>query len=114
MPPPMTTTSKCRPAIASIAAVRVSMACLRVAAKSSVEEGDGCGRGSLRHGSLLARLAEVEQADEALALRQADRGPSRLLAQQAGAAPVAGEAAGMGGEQDDVGGDGGRVQVLLA
>ena len=30
-----------------------------------------------------------------------------------GRAPVAGEAAGVGGEQDDVGGDGGRVQVLL-
>ena len=30
-----------------------------------------------------------------------------------GGAPVAGEAAGVGGEQDDVGGDRGRVQVLL-
>ena len=70
--------------------------------------------GARRHRALLARLAEVEQADEALAGGQADGGAPRLLAQQPGAAPVAGEAAGVGGEQDDVGGDGGRVQVLLA
>ena len=44
---------------------------------------------------------------------QPDRGAALGRAQQAGGAPVAGEAAGVGAEQDDVGGDGGRVQVLL-
>ena len=56
---------------------------------------------------------EVEEADEALALAEPDRAPPRLAAQDRGRPPVAGEAAGVGGEQDDVGGDRGRVQVLL-
>ena len=62
---------------------------------------------------LLARVAEVQEADEALVLGHPD-GPQALgRAQQAGGAPVAGVAAGVGAEQDDVGGDGSRVQVLL-
>ncbi len=68
---------------------------------------------ALRRCFLLARRAEVEEADEALVVAEADGAPPRLPAQQLGRAPVAGEAAGVGGEQDDVGGDRGRVQVLL-
>src|SRR5260221_3618929 len=111
MPPPMTRTSKCWPAIASIASARVSMS--RGGSASVEEDGGLAGGGAWRRRALLARVAKVEQADEALAVGKADRGAPLLAAQQAGGAPVAGEAAGMGGEQDDVGGDGGGVQVLL-
>src|ERR1700679_899753 len=108
MPPPMTSTSKCLPAISSIAAARVS-----IGAPSVEEDGRGGGLGTGRDRALLAGVAEMEQADEALAGGQADRGPAGLAAQQAGGAPVAGEATGVGGEQDDVGGDRGGVQILL-
>src|SRR4051794_3602868 len=108
MPPPITTTSKWRPAMASTAAARVSTG------PALVEEDGGLGEcGPRRGGALRARPAEVQQRDEALLRRQADRDPALLSPQQPRGSPVAGEAAGVGGEQDDVGGDGGRVQVLL-
>src|SRR4249920_2035450 len=106
MPPPTTTTSKRWPAIASIASARESIG-------SVEEEGRLLDRGALGRLLLLARPAQVQEADEALGVGQADRAAAAAGAQQTGGAPVAGEAAGVGAEQDDVGGDRGRVQVLL-
>ena len=70
-------------------------------------------RRPLRRCFFLARRPEMEEADEALAAAEPDGAPPRLAPQHLGRPPVAGEAAGVGGEQDDVGGDRGRVQVLL-
>ena len=55
----------------------------------------------------------MKQADEALLRGEPDGRPPLGLAQHRGGAPVAGEAAGMGGEQDDERGHRGRVQILL-
>ena len=79
----------------------------------SVETRHLVGGRPLRRRLLLARVAEMEQADEALDGGQPGRRPALLAPQHAGGPPVAREAAGVGGEQDDVGGDGGGVQVLL-
>src|SRR4051812_40729133 len=121
MPPPITTTSKLWPAISSMARARLSIgppspslrAPASALAPASIEEGDGRGGGTLGHRPLLARVAEVQETDRALLRRQPERRAALLAAQQAGGPPVAGEAAGVGGEQNDVGGDRGRVQVLL-
>jgi len=58
-------------------------------------------------------MAEVQQADEALAVGNPDRAAALGRAQQAGSAPVARVAAGVSAEQDDVRGDRGGVQVLF-
>ena len=80
----------------------------------SVEELDRFDLGrALGRPLLLDRVADVEEADEALVVGQPDRGAALGRAQHLGRAPVARQAAGVGGEQDDVGGDRGRVQVLL-
>ncbi len=105
MPPPITTTSKCWPAIASIAAARESIRrgtrspARSAAARAAPSPGAG-GRGA--GGRRSARSSGRPTARAALG-----------RAQQAGGAPVAGVAAGVGAEQDDVGGDRGGVQVLL-
>jgi hypothetical protein len=62
---------------------------------------------------LLDRIAEVQQSDETLAVRQADRVPSGLLAQDARGSPVAGQPVGVCSEQHDVAGNRGGVKVLL-
>ncbi len=73
-----------------------------------------CSTGGRSGGSFSWRgLAEVQEADEALVVGQARRPRDPPRAQQGRRAPVAGEPAGVGAEQDDVGGDRGRVQVLL-
>src|SRR3954451_15276983 len=117
MPPPITTTSKCLPAISSMARARVSIKdpgdgtiSVHIGPFSSrrppsVEVGGGLvGAGALGGRLRLARVAEVEEADEALLLGEVDGGAALGAAEDAGGAPVAGEAVGVGGEQDDVGG----------
>ena len=80
--------------------------CGRASGEFSVEIGDGCAAGGRSGaGFALADLAEVDQADEALALGDADRLEPRALAQDARRSPVAGQPAGMGGQQHDVGGN---------
>src|SRR3954447_17682334 len=105
----MTTTSKRRPAIASIDAARLSIG------RPSVEEDGGLlGRRSLRRRPfLLAGSTEMEESYEALIGGQPDGGAAGVLAQQGRRSPVAREAASVGGKEDDVGRDGGRVEVLL-
>src|SRR3954447_10832194 len=67
----------------------------------SVEEGDDIlNRGALRHALLLARGAEVQQADAALGVGDVQRGATGRLAQDRRGAPVGGQAAAMGAEQD--------------
>ncbi len=108
MPPPITTTSKCWPAIASIASARVSIGSHLVEEDGGLGAAGRSGAGrSWRGWPRWSRPTKRSPAGRPTAAL-----PSSL-AQQAGRAPVAGEAAGVGGEQDDVGGDGGRVQVLL-
>src|SRR5215207_2258841 len=99
MPPPMTTTSKRRPAFE----------------RSSVQvDRRPLGGGALGgQPPLLTGAAEVEKADEALPVGEADGGPALGVSQQRRGAPVAGVTPGVGAEQDDVGGDRRRVQVLL-
>ena len=58
-------------------------------------------------------LAEVDQAYEALALGEPDRRSSGLGTQDLGSTPVAGEPTRVRGQENDVGGAGGGVQVLL-
>src|SRR3954451_12613779 len=104
----MTTTSKRRPAIASIDAARLSIG------RPSVEEDGGLlGRRSLRRRLvLLADRAEVEESYEALVGGQPDCGAAGVLAQQGRRSPVPGEAASVGCKEDDVGHDGGPVEIL--
>ena len=83
--------------------------------RSSVEVADGrLDRRAVGRSLLLDRMAEMEQADEVLVGR-AGRRPSRPAAvrRTPGRAPVAGQAAGVRGQQHDVGRAGGGVQVLL-
>ena len=61
----------------------------------------------------LDRLAEVQQADEALVVGDSHGCASLRGAQDFGSAPVGGEPAAVGGQQHDVGRAGGGVQVLL-
>ena len=70
--------------------------------------------GSLRSGTKLsAQRPEVQQAKDALGIREPDGRAALGRAQDGGRAPVAGVSAGVGGEQHDVGGDGRGVEVLL-
>src|SRR5215212_11898231 len=71
------------------------------------------GRQPLRRALLLHGGPEMQETDEALVLGQADRGPPLGRAQHLRGAPVGGEAASVGGEQDDVCGAGGGVKILL-
>ena len=71
------------------------------------------GGGRSGAGLFAGRVAQVDQPDEALVTGHADGVEARALAQDLWGPPVAGEAAGVGSEQDDVRGDAGGVQVLL-
>src|SRR4051794_35504950 len=71
------------------------------------------GRRTRRRLLVLARVAEVDQAERALPVGNAERRPALFCPQDRGGAPVAGQSARVRGEQDDVGGDGGGVQILL-
>src|SRR5258707_9787278 len=102
MPPPMTRTSKCWPAIASIASARVSMS--RGGSASVEEDGGLAGGGAWRRPALLARGGQGGQADETLPLGKADPGAPPPPPQQARGAPRAREAPGLGGGPGDVGG----------
>src|SRR3954452_13409115 len=106
MPPPITTTSKGCSWIAWSASLRVIT--------GSLQEFDHLvGWEPLGRALLLHRGAEVEQADERLAVVHTDRGPALVRAQDLRSAPVGREAAAVARQQDDVGGAGGGVQVLL-
>src|SRR3954471_24896879 len=110
----MTSTSKRLPAISSMARARVSISPRWLGRGSaSVEVGGGAlGAGPLGCGPLLTGMAEVQEGDEPLLRREADGSPPLGAAQKARGAPVAGVTAGVGREEDDVGGGSGGVQVL--
>src|ERR687892_33866 len=105
MPPPITTTSKRSPVTASRASLRESTRLIQVL-------DDALGGLALGRLALLDRMPEVDQADEALAFGEADCGTALVGAQHLRRSPVTGEPARVRGEQHDVGGARGRVQVL--
>ena len=84
-----------------------------VARDHSRELHDLVGGRPLRRRLLLHRRAEVEQADETLVLGHADGRPALRRPQHLRSTPVARQPSAVGGEQDDVGGAGRGVQVLL-
>src|SRR4051794_27693521 len=108
MPPPTTTRSNLSRCIAASASAR------EITARRLRQEGrvraQLC---ALGRRLLLARGAEVEQAEDALVLRDVDRRPPLPRAQHLGGAPVGGQPATVGGEQHDVGRAGGGAEVLL-
>ena len=79
----------------------------RRASSASVQEADHVARGrALGRALLLARRAEVQQADDVLVVVDAQRGAALGGAQDGRRAPVARQPAAVRAEQDDVGGAG--------
>src|SRR4029450_13178122 len=86
----------------------------RTRARSSVQVGDVVpGGGAWWWLTTLAPLPQMDQADEALPVGDLAGGPPLWAAQDLGGAPVSGEPPCVRGQQHDVGGAGGGVQVLL-
>jgi hypothetical protein len=68
---------------------------------------------TLWHRRIAARRAEVDQPEEALAVREPDSFPPCLRSQDARCPPVPGQSACVGRKQDDIDRAGGRAHVLL-
>src|SRR5690242_1284505 len=108
MPPPTTTRSNSSARSASTARARAIMG-----APSRQVLDDVAGGRARRRLLLLARPPEVDEPEDPLVVGHAARGAALGRPQHGRRAPVAGQPARVGAEQDDVGGAASREQVLL-